>query len=119
MKPLMFALLLVSPFALAKPVPNSGVQLVEACQELVTIYEKHDEQKTLAGWRTSVSEALQAGYCRGVVIEYRRARAEDPDNVAECKTRDWLEQAQAISIFAQVFSQTHTVGQLLDQSCGT
>ncbi|MDD2051872.1 hypothetical protein NPS46_04815 [Pseudomonas putida] len=118
MKSLMFALLLVSPLALAKPASGSGMQLVEACQELVTIYEKHDEQKTLAGWRTSVSEALQAGYCRGVVIEYRRARAEAPGNVAACKTQDWFEQAQAISIFAQVFSQTHTVGELLDQSCG-
>lgn len=118
MKPLILALLLVSPHALAKPLSASGVELVEACKELVDIYDKHNEKKTLAGWRTSVSEALQAGYCRGVVIEYRRARAEAPGYVAACATQDWFEQAQAISIFAQQFSQKSTVGQLLDQSCG-
>jgi hypothetical protein len=59
--------------ALAKENPfstNNGEFLVESCREVLEIYQNRTEKRLLAGQRTSVPEAMRAGYCMGVVQQY-------------------------------------------------
>lgn len=97
-------------------IASSGAQamtpterLAKACRDLVTIYEKRDQKSTLAGWTTSVADALQAGYCRGVVEEYRRNR--------NCRPSDWHEQAKRIADLGPSFVESTSVNEMLAGSC--
>lgn len=83
--------------------------LIQSCQELVGIYSKRDEKNFAAGLTTSLSEALRAGYCMGVVDEYRRNY--------ECDTDSWLRQAQAIAELPVSFAKRTSVEELLGISC--
>tara|TARA_R110001606_G_scaffold361754_3_gene514960 strand:+ start:18134 stop:18475 length:342 start_codon:yes stop_codon:yes gene_type:complete len=88
---------------------NDPEHLIQSCQELVSIYTKRGEKHLTAGLTTSLSEALRAGYCMGVVDEYRRRN--------ECNTNDWLRQAQAIAELPLSFAKRASVEQLLGISC--
>lgn len=58
---------------MAKPFePNDVSFLVSSCREVVEIYSKKNEQRFLAAQTTSMSEAMRAGYCIGVVQQYLR-----------------------------------------------
>lgn len=83
--------------------------LIQSCQELVDIYAKRDQKHLLAGVTTSLSEALRAGYCMGVVDEYRRRY--------ECATDDWYTQAQRIAGMAVSTGRHTSVDHLLEISC--
>jgi hypothetical protein len=48
----------------------SNKELVTNCQELVNIYDKKGSKRLLAGVSTSVSEAMRAGICKGVLEEH-------------------------------------------------
>lgn len=45
---------------------------LDGCTELVQIYKRRDQKRLLAGQTTSLSEALRAGYCRGVIEQYKQ-----------------------------------------------
>lgn len=83
--------------------------LIQSCQELVGIYTKRDQQHLLAGLTTSSSEALRAGYCRGVLDEYRRT--------SFCAQRDWHMQAAHIADYPAFSEEQPSVETLLKQSC--
>ena len=83
--------------------------LIQSCQELVGIYSKRDEKHLVAGLTTSLSEAFRAGYCRGVVEEYRR-------HYSRC-AGDWFTQAQAIAELPVSFAKRTSVEELLGISC--
>lgn len=51
---------------------NDLSDLRTGCGEAISIYNKRGEERFLAAQTTSASEALRAGYCRGVVREYLR-----------------------------------------------
>ena len=87
---------------------DDSKHLVQSCRELVDIYSKRDQQRLLAGVATGLSEALRAGYCMGVVEEYRR-------HAERCTTNDWFEQAQRVALVP--LSQRTTVQGLLEMSC--
>ena len=85
-------------------------RLIESCTELVNIYAKRDELRFAAAQFTSLSEAMRAGYCRGVLDEYRRNHA--------CASNDWREQANTIA--GHVFEQPSAtdIDTLLANACG-
>lgn len=97
---------LLSPLAQAN---NDPEHLIESCKELVGIYAKHDQQNLLAGMSTSLSEALRAGYCMGVVDEYRRHNL--------CGRNDWFSQAARVAEMPITFAKRTTVEALLAHSC--
>ena len=47
-------------------------RLINGCSELVDIYDEHEKARFMAAQVTSLSEAMRAGYCQGVIDEYRR-----------------------------------------------
>jgi hypothetical protein len=97
---------LVLPTAQANDNPE---HLIQSCKELVGIYTKRDQQHLLAGLVTSPSEALRAGYCRGVLDEYRRS--------SFCAQSDWHTQAARIADNPAYADELPTVETLLKQSC--
>lgn len=84
--------------ALTSPTWAGADELTElrnGCSELVGIFVKRDKEKLLAAQTTSLSEALRAGYCRGVIIEYLR---HSPScGYTRNATVDWFEMALRIS----------------------
>lgn len=82
--------------------------LIKGCAEVATIYDRRGEKNLLAGINTSVAEALRAGYCKGVLEQYRRSGV--------CYRTDWIEQAQKIG--QESGSQKISVTQLLRKTCG-
>jgi len=103
------ACLLVSLCVPAAQANNDPEHLIQSCQELVDIYAKRDQQRLLAGVATGLSEALRAGYCMGVVDEYRRRY--------QCATNDWYTQAQRVAGMTAAFGSRTSVDELLEQSC--
>lgn len=88
---------------------DGSEHLIQSCKELVGVYAKREEMRLAAGLTTSLSEALRAGYCMGVVEEYRRHY--------ECDTDDWHRQAQAIAELPLSFAKRTSVEELLEISC--
>ena len=97
---------LLLPAAQANDDPE---HLIQSCKELVGIYAKRDQQHLLAGLVTSPSEALRAGYCRGVLDEYRRS--------SFCSQSDWHTQAARIADYPAFAEELPSVETLLKQSC--
>ena len=97
---------LVLPAAQANGDPE---QLIQSCKELVGIYAKRDEQNLLAGVSTGLSEALRAGYCRGVLDEHRRN--------SFCAQSNWHIQAARIADYPAYAEELPSVEILLKQSC--
>lgn len=98
---------LLLPAAQANDDPE---HLIRSCKELLGIYAKRDQQHLLAGLVTSPSEALRAGYCRGVLDEYRRS--------SFCAQSDWYTQAARIADYPADAEELPPVETLLKQSCG-
>lgn len=70
-------------------------ELRTGCREAISIWDKREEKKFLAMQTTSASEALRAGYCRGVVIEYLRTAR--PCYPRQNAVETWREVAQRIA----------------------
>lgn len=94
---------------LVQAADNETELLIQGCAEVEAIYYRRNEKNLLAGINTSVAEALRAGYCKGVLEQYRR------DHRAHCRG-DWVEQARKIAEHSGKSSLK--VDQLLRQSCG-
>ncbi|WP_052063449.1 hypothetical protein [Nitrincola sp. A-D6] len=45
--------------------------LITACKAVSEIYNAHDEKRFLASQRTSLSDAMRAGYCLGAIEHYQ------------------------------------------------
>ena len=103
---LIVAVLLIPPIAVAE----DSKRLVKGCEVLVQIYDKQGESGLLAGFTTSLSDALRAGYCRGVIDEFVRV------NVIGCSRR-WRSMADRIATDGRT-DPNASVEQLLESSCG-
>ena len=51
--------------------PIGADVLISNCKEFVAIYDRKGEEQLLAGLSTSVSEAMRAGVCRGIIEEHK------------------------------------------------
>lgn len=94
--------------AVAQAESNETKLLIQGCAEVQAIYNRRGEKNLFAGLNTSVAEALRAGYCKGVLEQYRRSSG--------CYRTDWIKQAQQIG--QKTNSHSLNVNQLLRQSCG-
>lgn len=67
------SLVIVTPTAYARSTFGDGtaIDLIEACQAATEIFNARNEKRLLASQRTSLSDALRAGYCLGAVEHYR------------------------------------------------
>ncbi len=115
-------LLLLPACVMAKPAEPESVKLINACKELVAMYDREGEENQLVSWFGSVSEGMQAGYCRGVIVEYRRndelRAAEQWSNHQSCNQPDWFSQAQQVASYSTDSVSQHSVDRLLEASCG-
>lgn len=111
--------LLITPHALyAKEAPFSYENanlLVQSCGEAVDIFSSHDETGYLAAYRTSLSEALRAGYCIGVLEQFSEIYSE------HCPGNDgWFESAKRIAslnLSQQETATTSTLDLLAEYAC--
>ncbi|MGM8935542.1 hypothetical protein ACS8E9_11760 [Pseudomonas neustonica] len=87
---------------------DEAKMLIQGCAEVEAIYNRRGEKNLLAGINTSVAEALRAGYCRGVLEQYRRSGG--------CYQNDWVRQAQRIG--QESNRQSLSINALLRRSCG-
>jgi hypothetical protein len=86
---------------------------VDGCSELVHIYEKRDQKRLLAGQTTSLSEALRAGYCRGVIEQYKQ---QNSDYSYGCHA-DWYALAKFVARQNGVESNFGSMDNLLETAC--
>lgn len=84
---------------------------VKGCSELVQIYKSRNEQRLLAAQTTSLSEAMRAGYCRGVIDSYMQ------QNRYHCSSTDWFSMASFISTQVGYETKHTNVNNLLELSC--
>lgn len=115
-------LFLLPVCALAKPAEPESVKLVNACTELVAMYDRDGQENKLVSWFGSVSEGMQAGYCRGVIVEFRRNDALRVTGQwsarQRCNEPDWYSQAQKVASYPIDSVSQHSVDRLLEASCG-
>ncbi|WP_221739974.1 hypothetical protein [Stutzerimonas xanthomarina] len=112
MKPFvpLLALALASLPMHASQASTDPSRLVESCAELVDIYVKRDQLRFAAAQTTALSEAMRAGYCRGVLDEYRRHY--------QCRRSDWRDQAEIIARHSPAQLEELDVDDLLAKACG-
>ncbi len=94
----------------ASQASTDPARLVESCAELVDIYVKRDQLRFAAAQTTSLAEAMRAGYCRGVLDEFRRHY--------QCKNNDWRDQAEIIARHSPTQLEELDVDDLLAAACG-
>lgn len=118
----LYILFLLPAYALAKPSEPESVKLVGACKELVAMYDRNGDENKLISWFGSVSEGMQAGYCRGVIVEYRRndklRAAEQWQSHTTCSQPDWFNQAEIVASYSVATISEYSVDDLLEASCG-
>lgn len=111
--------LVLSSHALARsdiPLESGADFLIDACREVVDIYDARGKEKLLAAQRTSLAEGIRTGYCLGVIMQYR-------ESAGYCRysKRNVLEMAQAIANSNLTVSQlrrTSTSDLLEEAYCG-
>lgn len=89
--------------------------LIQSCQEAVDVFSSHEETGYLAAYRTSLSEALRAGYCIGVLEQFSDAQS----RVCSGNT-SWFENAKAIAslnLTQQELATTTTIDILAEYAC--
>lgn len=84
-------------------------RFIQGCQEVIKIYTDHEEERLLAGVTTSVSAAMRAGYCRGVISEYQRTKP--------CAISDWYEVANRIVEVPSWQAEARNAASLLRTAC--
>jgi hypothetical protein len=108
MKTCVFLLVAVLCSGIVQAAEDEAALLIKGCEEVEAIYMRRGEKNLLAGLTTSVAEALRAGYCKGVLEQYRRSGG--------CPRTDWVDQAQTIG--REPVSEKTSVTQLLRKTCG-
>ncbi len=94
-----------SPIVMAE---TNRTVLIEGCAEAVQIYDNQQEYRVGAAMMTSLSEALRAGYCKGVLDEYGRSH--------DCGG-DWLKRALYIANHKEAKRLPPSTENLLREAC--
>ena len=111
MKPVRFVIFTILA-GLTPPTAFASVdieRLIQGCEELTVMMSSREKQKFLAGLTTSVSEAMRAGYCMGVIDEYQRTN--------RCAVRDWHLLASRIAEVPDWHSDTRQISSLMRNAC--
>lgn len=107
---ILFSLLLALALPKVSEANENAQQLVQGCKELAAIYASRDQQRRLAAVTTSLSEAMMAGYCMGVVKEYQRKNS--------CEANGWHQLASRISELPNWYTGAEDLDSLLGKACG-
>ncbi|USD37975.1 hypothetical protein [Ferrimonas sp. SCSIO 43195] len=95
---LLVALMLVSGSLQAKEMPfgaDDAQLLQQSCREVLEIFERKNQAASYAAVHTSLAEAMRAGYCIGVVVQYSQ---QSHDCYSSRYVRSsWFEMAKAIA----------------------
>ena len=116
---LSITLLLVSNSACAKEAPfqlQDSAFLVQSCQEAIDIFASQEETGYLAAYRTSLSEAMRAGYCIGVIEHFTAVYTDYC-----CRSLGWFDHAKSIASIELTqleLAQTDTYQILEEYVCG-
>lgn len=54
---------------------NDGEFLINSCREAIEIFKNRSDKRLLAAQMTSVSEAMRAGFCIGVLEQYKKSHS--------------------------------------------
>lgn len=95
---------------------DDGEFLVQACQEAIDIYSSREEKQLLASVRTSMSEAMRAGYCIGVLQQYIKQNS--TCSYSRYRKSNWYTLAQSIadiSFGVNAWENTTTATKLLER----
>lgn len=117
---LLFVITVLLPpqLALAKEVPfqlNNASFLVESCREAVDIFASQEKTGYLAAYRTSLSEAMRAGYCIGVIEHFTAVNEEYCGH-----SSGWFHHAQRVAslgLTQHELAQTNTRLLLEEYAC--
>lgn len=71
---------------------DDALFLVSSCQEVMEVFKRRDETSFMAGQRTSLSEAMRAGYCIGVLQQYSEVSP-----YCRYGRNNWYQMAQVIA----------------------
>ena len=110
---------LCAQIALAKEMPfqlQNSAFLVESCKEAMDIFASQEETGYLAAYRTSLSEAMRAGYCIGVIEHFTAVYSDYCGHSA-----GWFDHAQRIAsleLTQHELAQTDTHLLLEEYVCG-
>ena len=74
---------------------NDGTFLIKSCREAIEIFENKSEKRFLAAQMTSVSEAMRAGYCIGVLEQYNKEN--HYCSYGDIDVRNWYQMAKIIA----------------------
>lgn len=83
--------------------------LVQSCREAVDVFSSHEKTGYLAAYRTSLSEALRAGYCIGVLEQFSNAYDE------YCGNAGWFENAKRIASLNLTQRESATTIEILEE----
>jgi len=114
---------------------SDGERLVQGCNELIGIYKNKNEKRFLASQLVSVSDAMLAGYCMGVIKSYKkfanprvsyvpvrcgygvRGPCHKVTEVTLCEHDDWFEIAEVVASYWKIKKVNHSVRELLEDVC--
>ncbi|QJD57609.1 hypothetical protein HG264_01140 [Pseudomonas sp. gcc21] len=103
------ALLLALALPQVSTAADDSTRLVQGCKELTAIYSSHEQQRLMAAATTSLSEAMLAGYCMGVVSEYQRR--------SYCGATNWHELASRVAALSGWDTGNDNIDSVLGKAC--
>lgn len=106
---ILFSLMLTLALPQVSKANENAQQLVQGCKELTAIYASRDQQRRLATMTTSLSEAMMAGYCMGVVKEYQRKNY--------CEAKGWYQLASRLAELPNWYTGADSIDRLLGKAC--
>jgi len=77
--------------------PDDSVFLQSSCTEVIEIFDRKQEPGKYAALHTSVSEAMRAGYCIGVLQQYIKSSPSCKKRYGYYKKSNWFDLAQTIA----------------------
>jgi hypothetical protein len=76
---------------------DDPVFLQSSCREVIEIFDRKQEPGKYAALHTSVSEAMRAGYCIGVLQQYIKSSPSCKKRYRHYKKSNWFDLAQIIA----------------------
>ncbi|TMO79963.1 hypothetical protein CWC16_10200 [Pseudoalteromonas sp. S3776] len=76
---------------------DDPVFLQASCAEVIEIFDRKQEPGKYAALHTSVSEAMRAGYCIGVLQQYIKSSPSCKKRYGYYKMSNWFDLAQTIA----------------------
>lgn len=76
--------------------PDDTAFLQSSCREVIEIFNKKQETGKYAALHTSMSEAMRAGYCIGVLQQYIKTPPKCKNMYGNYRTLNWFDLAEII-----------------------